>query len=384
MTPLPATPGALGAIQRASAAKGLDWRPLASVAQYESGLNPRALGDGGHAFGLFQNNNAGGTITGDPNPRRFFDPNVSAGYTANALSKLGLQGMTPEQQLHAIVYRYERPADPGKEYAAALANYRTRYAGLAPQARAQAAQPSPATPPRSAPVAGTPQASAPVAPPTPNFAPLQAGFALSQQSNQRALDALGKLSGQNVMAPQSPNLAALMQFQQPTPVAPLTPAPLQTTAPTPVRPTAPTAPTAPLGTGIGRGGFGLPLPATDHYGRLGVPYQGTHKLYGNWESDNAVDMGTKIGTPIYAVADGSIGSQIGALNTHGAANLEGLRVHLVTHGNEVYYAHLSKLAVKAGQQVKKGQLIGYSGEAGGTPHLHIGVEHGDPRKLFNY
>lgn len=44
--------------------------------------------------------------------------------------------------------------------------------------------------------------------------------------------------------------------------------------------------------------------------------------------------------------------------------------------------HLSKLAVEAGQHVKRGQLLGYSGSANGAPHLHLGVEHGDPQKLF--
>ena len=59
-------------------------------------------------------------------------------------------------------------------------------------------------------------------------------------------------------------------------------------------------------------------------------------------------------------------------------------MHLVTQGNEFYYAHLSKLAVKAGQSVVKGQLIGYSGSANGAAHLHIAAKHGDPQTYFNY
>lgn len=114
---------------------------------------------------------------------------------------------------------------------------------------------------------------------------------------------------------------------------------------------------------------------------IGVPYQGTHTMYGNWESDNAVDIAAPVGTPVYAVADGTIGSQIGALNSSDP-HLLGLRVHLVTQGNEFYYAHLSRLVVKAGQHVKAGQLLGYSGEANGVAHLHFASENADPRSIL--
>ncbi|MBA3841043.1 MAG: C40 family peptidase [Actinobacteria bacterium] len=219
----PAIPDPLAAIKRAAAANGLDWRPLAAIAQHESGLNPAAIGDGGHAFGLFQNNNAGGTITGDPNPRRFLNPNVSADYTAKALARLNLSGLTPEQQIHEIVYRYERPADKPAEERAALGYYRTRYAGLPGQV-APAGQPLPATPQASAPVAGAPQ---PTTQGLPNLAAYQQSYNLRQQGNQRALDALGKISGQRTLAPQAPDFSSLtassMATQQTQPVTPTQP-----------------------------------------------------------------------------------------------------------------------------------------------------------------
>lgn len=127
-----------------------------------------------------------------------------------------------------------------------------------------------------------------------------------------------------------------------------------------------------------RGGYPL---ATRGAKVIGVPYQGTHTLYGNWESDNAVDLATPEGTPIVAIADGTIGSQIGPLHAGGDPRLLGLRVHLVTPGNEFYYAHLSRLAVKAGQKVKAGQIIGYSGSANGVQHLHFAQSKGNPLKL---
>ena len=101
------------------------------------------------------------------------------------------------------------------------------------------------------------------------------------------------------------------------------------------------------------------------------------RALGNWESDNAVDLMVPKSTPIYAPADGTIGTQIGALNSKNPL-LAGLRAHLVTGNNELYYAHLSKLVVKAGQKVKAGQIIGYSGSANGADHLHLGVKSGDP------
>lgn len=114
---------------------------------------------------------------------------------------------------------------------------------------------------------------------------------------------------------------------------------------------------------------------------IGVPYQGTHTMYNNWESDNAIDIAVAYGTPVFATADGVIGSQIGPLRSSDP-HLLGLRVHLVTAGNEVYYAHLSQLTVKAGQHVRAGQLIGYSGRANGVDHLHISTEHGNPLDEF--
>jgi hypothetical protein len=111
---------------------------------------------------------------------------------------------------------------------------------------------------------------------------------------------------------------------------------------------------------------------------IGTPYAGTHTLYGNWESDNAYDFALPQGTPIYALEGGRIGpaSEYGPLaGAGGDPKLLGLRVHLIGR-DEFYYAHLSKLVVKPGQAVKKGQLIGYSGSANGVEHLHLGVKNG--------
>lgn len=108
---------------------------------------------------------------------------------------------------------------------------------------------------------------------------------------------------------------------------------------------------------------------------IGLPYQGTHKLYGNWESDNAIDIKAPAQTPVYAVADGVIGSQIGSLNSKDP-HMAGERLHLKIPGNELYYQHLASITVKAGQRVKKGQLLGYTGALN---HLHLGIKNGKPQ-----
>lgn len=122
-----------------------------------------------------------------------------------------------------------------------------------------------------------------------------------------------------------------------------------------------------------------PLPGSPRI--IGTPYSGTHTR-GNWESDNAVDLATPVGTPVLAVRAGVIGSRIGALSS-GDPALAGLRVNLaMADGGGAYYAHLSRLVVRAGQRVVAGQVLGYSGSANGVAHLHFAVE--PPRTPSGY
>ena len=133
--------------------------------------------------------------------------------------------------------------------------------------------------------------------------------------------------------------------------------------------------------------LGIPYPLAEHGKIIGRPYGGTHNhpdagddLH-NWESCNAIDISIPVGTTVIAVADGTIGSQIGALSSS-APTLLGQRLHLESADNEWYYAHLSHLSVNAGQHVSKGDDLGRSGSANGSPHLHLGQKHGDPGALI--
>lgn len=81
-----------------------------------------------------------------------------------------------------------------------------------------------------------------------------------------------------------------------------------------------------------------------------------------------VDIFAAHGTPLYAVADGTIQRLT-------SNRLGGLSIHLLDDaGDRYYYAHLSSFAVKAGQRVHAGDVIGAVGNTGNArttpPHLH--------------
>lgn len=110
------------------------------------------------------------------------------------------------------------------------------------------------------------------------------------------------------------------------------------------------------------------------------------RAIGNWQSDRALDLGVKFGTPVYAVADGVIGQRFGALNSRDP-KMQGLRLNLegTAQGN-FYYAHLSRFAngIRPGARVRRGQLLGYTGRANGVDHLHIGADRANLRQLLGY
>jgi RHS repeat-associated protein len=114
-------------------------------------------------------------------------------------------------------------------------------------------------------------------------------------------------------------------------------------------------------------------------GFLGGPYAGTHTR-GNWQSDRAVDISVPIGTWVCAVFGGRIADRLGPLNSSEPA-LAGLRLTIMGQADHAYYAHLSRIVVKRKQQVIRGQFIGLSGSANGSPHLHIALREGDPTRF---
>ncbi len=95
----------------------------------------------------------------------------------------------------------------------------------------------------------------------------------------------------------------------------------------------------------------------------------THPVLGGRRQHQGIDLAAPSGTPVYATADGVIGRA-------DWYSSYGLYIS-INHGAsmETRYAHLSRLAVAAGDNVKKGDLIGYVGSTGRStgPHLHYEV-----------
>jgi len=87
-------------------------------------------------------------------------------------------------------------------------------------------------------------------------------------------------------------------------------------------------------------------------------------LYG---PHRAIDYAAALGTPIRAVGDGTVA--FAGWSSAGYGNLTSIR-HNGTYSTN--YAHQSKFAVKVGQKVKQGDIIGYVGSTGYStgPHLH--------------
>lgn len=100
------------------------------------------------------------------------------------------------------------------------------------------------------------------------------------------------------------------------------------------------------------------------YGNRTDPFTKARKFH--W----GMDFTAPTGTPVYATGDGKI---VRADNT-----ASGYGNHIVINhgfGYESLYAHLHKYNVKKGQNVKRGDIIGFVGSTGRSqaPHLHYEV-----------
>ncbi len=94
-----------------------------------------------------------------------------------------------------------------------------------------------------------------------------------------------------------------------------------------------------------------------------------------------VDIGAPYGAPVKATADGMV-VQAGYMSGYG-------RLVVIDHGNgmQTYYAHLSRISVIPGQEVRRGEIIGGVGTSGRVtaPHLHYEVRiAGNPVNPFNF
>lgn len=116
---------------------------------------------------------------------------------------------------------------------------------------------------------------------------------------------------------------------------------------------------------------------TSEYGYRVHPLQQTTKFHAG------VDIGAQRGQAIYAADTGVVATA--------ATNDSYGNYVLINHGggNATLYAHMSSMAVSAGQNVTKGQVIGYVGSTGWStgPHLHFEIRSGgstvNPLQFFS-
>lgn len=104
-------------------------------------------------------------------------------------------------------------------------------------------------------------------------------------------------------------------------------------------------------------------------------------IYGTTKFHEGMDFSADIGTPVYATGDGVVNSA-GWESGYGNAIV-------INHGYNytTRFAHLSKILVRPGQTVKRGDLIGAVGNTGKStgPHLHYEVRYkGQPQNPVNY
>ncbi len=100
-----------------------------------------------------------------------------------------------------------------------------------------------------------------------------------------------------------------------------------------------------------------------------------------WKMHEGIDLGGRIGDPVYATGDGVVKS-VSTMNGYG-------KQVLIDHGfgYQTRYAHLSKQIVEPGQHVKRGEQIAMVGNTGRSsgPHLHYEVIYmGHPVNPINY
>lgn len=95
-----------------------------------------------------------------------------------------------------------------------------------------------------------------------------------------------------------------------------------------------------------------------------------HPVYKTSRMHTGIDFAAKTGTPVYATGDGTVIEPKGNQSGYGI-------VCVINHGYgfQSLYGHLSKMLVKPGDKVKRGQIIGLVGSTGLSvaPHCHYEI-----------
>jgi len=107
-----------------------------------------------------------------------------------------------------------------------------------------------------------------------------------------------------------------------------------------------------------------------------------HPIYKTEKMHTGMDFTAPVGTPIHATGNGIVEKP--------DYDARGLGNHVIINhgfGYESVYGHMSKIVVRNGQKVNRGDLIGYVGSSGAAtgPHLHYEVrKNGTPLNPVNF
>lgn len=98
-----------------------------------------------------------------------------------------------------------------------------------------------------------------------------------------------------------------------------------------------------------------------------------HPIFKTHKFHSGIDFTAPNGTPIYATGNGRVES---AENGNGYGN------HVIVNhgfGYRSLYAHMSRMKVRPGQKIQRGELLGYVGSTGTStaPHVHYEIIKGD-------
>ncbi len=124
----------------------------------------------------------------------------------------------------------------------------------------------------------------------------------------------------------------------------------------------------------------MPINVKDFTMSSGYGYR-RDPIYGSSKFHAGLDFAASTGTSVFATADGVV-AEAGRKSNYG-------NCIDISHGYNYMtrYAHLSRILVEPGAQVKRGQLIGKVGSTGKStgPHLHYEVRFKDePQNPVNY
>lgn len=111
----------------------------------------------------------------------------------------------------------------------------------------------------------------------------------------------------------------------------------------------------------------------------------THIITAGWtyndgSAHNAIDLRAAAGTPVYAAEGGTV-DQVQTWDGHTTTGMQSygnmVRLRHTDYRGQALqtrYAHLTRVCVKAGQLVREGDLLGYSGETGNCQGAHLHFE----------